>query len=154
MTFTLIVNTGDYTDTYENPDFETIEDEIDDLLAVEYHNIILECDETVNGFRFIQTAIFLGGKDKDKYCVEIQHELGETKFKNGTPFTQYELRTSDIETVKQAFKMFVSGTSPDVSEWRNVSNDMIEEFKSRNRDKKIKMIVRKTKRFFNLIQKI
>jgi type I restriction-modification system DNA methylase subunit len=41
------------------------------------------------------------------------------------------LRTTDIEAVKQAFRKFASGISPDISDWRNISDDMIEEFRER-----------------------
>jgi hypothetical protein len=58
MTFTMSISTGDYTNTLVNPAFKIIDSAIDALAPAQYHHIVLECDETVCGYRFIQSAIF------------------------------------------------------------------------------------------------
>lgn len=134
MEFNLKLRLGRRSTEIENPSPEIIDQAIGELLPVRYYNVILDCEEPVNGFRFIQAVILMRGDPELKYVVEIQHEVGETKFYNGTSFTQYALETTDVEAVKRMFRMFALGITPDISSWQDVSLELIEEFNEKKKD--------------------
>lgn len=120
MTFTLKYGRGKGVREQKitNPSPEMIEQTIKELLPGLDYYIVFQSEPPVNNYAYIQTAIERwDDKPEIKYMVEVNVKSDEN-------FTQYRKYIKDENEVKRLFRMFALEKTPDVTDWKDVTEEI------------------------------
>ena len=121
MNSKLKVCQGNSLPEIKNPSPEQIERALDDLIPAKDHFVILVSEEPVQNCAFIQTTI----------CWSVDTETGyyyyvDTRFNyDGERFNQYKCHMTNTNELKKMFRMFALGVIPDVTNWTDITEEMI-----------------------------
>ena len=78
--------------------------------------IILSRERPVkNGCQFVQTLL----KRDGSFLIEARFEYGAKEFE------QYQRFTKDINEVKENFRMFALGVSPNITRWTDITKNIL-----------------------------
>ncbi|MCL1988482.1 MAG: hypothetical protein FWG64_11025 [Firmicutes bacterium] len=127
MNFTLKTCLGGKTTETVNPSPEKIDYSIGCLLPMESYFAIIETDERLYDCEYMQTLITYHDT-----TAEIRYLL-EICFDNYEKRTWYRTYTTDVEWLKQQFRMFALEILPDISMWEDCTERVLAAIeKSRN----------------------
>ena len=118
MNCTMNICEGDVFQRISNPTQEMIKLEIDLLIPVKYHFIILNLEKPVQNCEYIQTTMKKDCTAGIIYILEAGFGYSGRKRKH------FRIFLESADSLKNIFWLFASGIIPNVTDWVDVTKEI------------------------------
>ena len=118
MNCTMNICEGNVSQRISNPTQEMIELEIDILIPVNYNFIFLALEKPVQNCEYIQTTM------KNDCTAGIIYILEAGFAYSGRKRKHFRIFLESADALKNIFRLFASGTIPDVTAWEDVTKEI------------------------------